>query len=128
MKQHSVSSDGSSDGDGNLFSPEEMAMMTAANGIVEGVVVTHDREELQQQYNAVARLIAEGGERERQLRAIVHDLTLLADANQEQHSSLHEQTRTLARLMVSSSEREFQLKQCLEDVRKVIGTRARSVV
>lgn len=111
-----------------LFSPEELAMMSAAGGIVDGVVVTHDREELQQQYNAVARLIAEGGERERQLRAIVHDLTMLADANQQQQASLHEQTRTLARIVVSSSERELQLKQCLEDIRTVIGTRATRVM
>ena len=111
-----------------LFSPEELAMMTAADGIIDDVVVTHDPEELQQQYNAVARLIAEGGERERQLRAIVHDLTLLADANEQQQASLHEQTRTLARIVVSSSERELQLKQCLEDFRSVIGTRAKKVM
>lgn len=116
------------DATAELFSPEELAMMTAANGIVDGLVVTHDHEELQQQYNAVARLIAEGGERERQLRAIVHDLTLLADANQQQQCSLHEQTRTLARIVVSSSERELQLKQCLEDIRNVIGRRGRQIM
>ncbi|WP_010164987.1 MULTISPECIES: hypothetical protein [unclassified Sphingomonas] len=114
--------------DTDLFSPEEMAMMTAADGIIEDVIVTHDHEELQQQYNAIARLIAEGGEREQQLRGIVHDLTLLADANQQQQASLHEQTRTLARIVVSSSERELQLKQCLEDVRNVIGSRAKRVM
>jgi hypothetical protein len=126
MNDHDpVSVDGAA---AELFSPEELAMMTAASGIVDDLVVTHDHEELQQQYNAVARLIAEGGERERQLRAIVHDLTLLADANQQQQSSLHEQTRTLARIVVSSSERELQLRQCLEDFRAVIGRRARQVM
>lgn len=126
MKDERVQSEVEADAD--LFSPEELAMMTAADGIVDDVVVTHDHDELQQQYNAVARLIAEGGERERQLRAIVHDLTLLADANQQQQASLHEQTRTLARIVVSSSERELQLKQCLEDFRNVIGGRAKKVM
>lgn len=114
--------------DADLFSPEEVALMTTANGIIDDVVVTHEREELQQQYKAVARLVAEGGERERQLRAIVHDLSILADANQQQHCSLHEQTRNLARLVVSSSERELQLKQCLEDFRRVINRRAKNVM
>ncbi|WP_375382036.1 hypothetical protein [uncultured Sphingomonas sp.] len=114
--------------DTDLFSPEELAMMSMADGIIDDVVVVHDRDELQQQYNAVSRLIAEGGERERQLRAIVHDLTFLANANQLQQSSLHEQTRSLARLVVSASERELQLKQSLDDFRALIGRRARNVM
>ena len=126
MKDTKIEAD--SDIDADLFSPEELAMMSAANGLVDEVVVFHDRDELQAQYNAVARLIAEGGERERQLRAMVHDLTLLADANGQQQSSLHEQTRTLARLVVTASERELQLKQSLEDFRAVIGRRARTVL
>jgi hypothetical protein len=126
MKNDPIEGEGAADAD--LFSPEELAMMTAAEGITDGVAVTHDREELQQQYIAVARLIAEGGERERKLRAMVHDLNLLADANQQQQASLHEQTRTLARIVVSSSERELQLKQCLDDIRSVITGRTRNVM
>ncbi|MGI4730663.1 MAG: hypothetical protein ACRYFW_02810 [Janthinobacterium lividum] len=125
MKESKIQRDAA---DTDLFSPEELAMMSTADGIIDDVVVVHDRDELQQQYNAVARLIAEGGERERQLRAIVHDLTLLADANQLQQCSLHEQTRTLARLVVSASERELQLKQSLDDFRALIGRRARNLM
>lgn len=120
--------EGRAGADADLFSPEELAMMSSAPGLIDDLVVTHTREELQQQYNSVARLIAEGGERERQLRAIVHDLTILADANQDQQCSLHEQTRNLARMVVSSSERELQLKQCLEEFRLVINRRARKVM
>ena len=128
MKNIRIEGEREADAAADLFSPEELAMMTGADGIIDDVVVTHDRDELQRQYNAVARLVAEGGERERQLRAIVHDLSLLADANQQQQCSLHEQTRTLARIVVSSSERELQLKQCLEDFRTVINRRAKQAM
>lgn len=120
-----ASSDGST---ANLFSPEELELMEDANGVAADQTMAPALDELQEQYNTVVRLVAEGGERERQLRAIVHDLTMLANANQQQHCSLHEQTLTLARIMISSSERELQLKQSLEEVRSVIGKRARTLM
>ena len=112
----------------SLFSPEELELMGNANGVVPNQITVPALDELQEQYQTVVRLVAEGGERERQLRAIVHDLTMLANANQQQHFSLHEQTLTLARIMISSSERELRLKQSLEEVRSVIGKRARTLM
>ena len=112
----------------SFFSPEEQEMMQNANGGPDDQATAPALDELQEQYKTIVRFVAEGGERERQLRAIVHDLTMLADANQQQHCSLHEQTLTLARIMSSSSERELQLKQSLEEIRSVIGKRARTLM
>lgn len=114
------------DFDPDLFTPEELAMMQEADGVVEGLSVKHSAEELQAQYVALAKMVAEGGERERQLRALVNDLTMLA-ATPEQQQSYHEQTRNLARIVLASSERELQLQQCLDAVRGVVLTRARGV-
>ena len=72
-------------------------------------------------------MVAEGGERERQLRALVNELTILAGVN-EQQRSYHEQTQTLARLVLASSERELHLQQCLEAVRNVALTRVRHII
>ncbi len=115
------------DYDPDLFSPEELEMMRGAEGDDEGVDVQHDAAELQRQYAALARLVAEGGERERQLRALINDLTILAKANDQQRS-YHEQTQNLARLVLASSERELHLQQCLEAVRTVALTRVRNVI
>lgn len=114
------------DYDPALFSPEELEMMRGAEGD-GGVEVHYDAAELQRQYAALARLVAEGGERERQLRALVNDLTILAKANDQQRS-YHEQTQNLARLVLASSERELHLQQCLEAVRSVALTRVRNVI
>ena len=111
----------------DLFSPEELALMNGADGITDELSVQHDAAELQRQYTALARMVAEGGERERQLRALVHDLTALA-APAEQSRAYHEQTQTLARLVMASSERELHLQQCLEAVRNVALTRARNMI
>lgn len=110
--------------DPDLFSPEELEMMQGADGIVDGTVLEHDIVELQRQYQALARMVAEGGERERQLRQAVNELTLLAQGN-EQARSLHEQTQNLARIVLASSERELHLQQCLAAVRTVALTRVR---
>ena len=115
------------DYDPDLFSPEELEMMRGAEGVVDGVEVRQDAAELQRQYAALARMVAEGGERERQLRALINDLTILAKANDQQRS-YHEQTQNLARLVLASSERELQLQQCLEAVRNVALSRIRHVI
>ena len=119
--------DRAGDFDPDLFSPEELAMMREADGIVDGLTVEHDATELQAQYMALAKMVAEGGERERQLRALVNDLTLLAKSNM-QIQSHHEQTRNLAKIVLASAERELQLQQCLEAFRSVALTRDRNVM
>ena len=113
--------------DPDLFSPEELEMMRGADGVTDEPELQHDAAELQRQYAALARMVAEGGERERQLRALVAELTILAKAN-EQQRSYHEQTQNLARLVLASSERELHLQQCLEAVRNVALTRVRNIV
>ena len=102
-------------------------MMRDAEGLTDGLAVEPDAAELQRQYAALARMVAEGGERERQLRALVNDLTILAKANDRQ-LSYHEQTQNLARLVLASSERELHLQQCLEAVRNVALTRVRNMI
>ena len=111
----------------DLFTAEELALMNEADGTADELPLAHDAAELQRQYTALARMVAEGGERERQLRALVHDLTALA-APAEQSRAYHEQTQTLARLVMASSERELHLQQCLEAVRTVALCRARNMI
>ena len=124
MKEAPIEREG--DFDPDLFSPEELEMMRGADGAVEGFAVEHDAAELQRQYAGLARMVAEGGERERQLRALVNELTMLARGNDQQRS-YHEQTQNLAKLVLASSERELHLQQCLEAVRNVALTRARNL-
>lgn len=119
--------DRAGDFDPDLFSPEELAMMREADGVVDGFAVEHDAKELQAQYVALAKMVAEGGERERQLRALVNDLTLLAQSNMQVRSH-HEQTQNLAKIVLASAEREMHLQQCLEAFRSVALTRARNVI
>lgn len=125
MKEAPIERD--EDFDPDLFSPEELEMMRTADGVIDQLDVAHDAAELQRQYAALARMVAEGGERERQLRALVNELTLLAGAN-DHHRSYHEQTHNLARLVLASSERELQLQQCLEAVRNVALSRVRNMI
>ena len=113
--------------DPSLFSPEELAMMRDANGATNEIAVKPDLETLQAQFTAVARLVAEGGERERQLRALVNDLTLLAKANAQQQQSIYAQTQTLAQIVIKSSEREVHLQENLEALRGVIMGRVQQV-
>ena len=102
-------------------------MMQEADGVIDGPEVAHDLAELQRQYVALARMVTEGGERERQLRALVADLSLLSRTN-DQHRAYQEQTQTLAKLVLASSERELQLQQCLEAVRNVAISRVRNII
>lgn len=125
MKEAPIEAGG--DPDAGLFSPEELEMMRGAHGSADPVPVTPDLAELQRQYAALARMVAEGGERERQLRALVNELTLLARAG-DHHRSLQDQTQTLARLVLASSERELQLQQCLQAVRNVALGRVRTIL
>ncbi len=124
MKQTRV--DGEARIDADLFSPEELAMMQGANGNSVPAVPA-DADELQAQIEAVARLVAEGGERERQLRALINDLNVLARTSEAQQRSIYEQSQTLARMLMSSSEREVKLQESLETLRDVAMTRARNV-
>ena len=125
MKYERIEKDGGFDP--ALFSPEELEMMNGAEGITDDVALEHDAGELQRQYQALARMVAEGGEREQQLRALVNELTLLAQSADQQRS-YHEQTQNLARIVLASSEREMHLQQCLEAVRAVALNRVRNVI
>lgn len=117
--------DRSAEFDPALFSPEELAMMRDANGATGEPVGKPGVEELQAQFTAVARLVAEGGERERHLRALINDLTLLAKTNAQQQQSVYAQTQTLAQIVINSSERELQLQENLEALRAVVMGRAK---
>lgn len=117
--------DGYGDFSPDLFSAEELAMMQDANGMDDEV--TAEPKDLQAQLNIVARLVAEGGERERQLRALINDLTMLATPDAQRQSTF-EQTQNLARIVLASSERELQLQQCLETLRGVVMVRAKGVL
>lgn len=117
---------GYADYDPALFSPEELAMMREANGSTADAIVA-DANELQAQLAAVAKLVAEGGERERQLRALINDLTVLARTSEQQARSIYEQTQTLARIVITSSEREVKLQENLETMRGLALCRARGV-
>ena len=125
MKMGKVEKEG--DYDPDLFSPEELEMMRTAEGDADGLQLEHDVTELQRQYQALARMVAEGGERERQLRQLVSELTLLAQGAEHQRS-YHQQTQNLAKIVLASSEREMQLQQCLEAVRTVALARVRNVI
>ena len=125
MKMERVEKGG--DHDPGLFSPEELEMMHAAEGDAEGLQLEPDVAELQRQYQALALMVSEGGERERQLRQLVNELTLLAKGAAHQRS-YHEQTQNLAKIVLASSEREMQLQQCLEAVRTVALARVRNIV
>lgn len=114
------------DFDPDLFSQEELAMMRGADGVTDEMSVRHTAKELQAQYSAVARLVAEGGERERKLRAVVADLTAILQAN-EQHASLYEQTQSLAKIVLASSERELDLQNSLEALRSAVIVRAKKI-
>ena len=124
MEEAPIEDDGTFDPD--LFSPEELEMMHGAEGL-GAPAAEPDLAELQRQYVSLARMVAEGGERERQLRTLVNELTLLASAS-DHHRAYQEQTQALAKLVLASSERELQLQQCLEAVRNVALSRVRNII
>lgn len=113
--------------DSHLFTPEELALMQGANGSSNGPAWPADADELQAQIAAVARLVAEGGERERQLRALINDLNVLARTSEAQQRAIYEQSQTLAKIVISGSEREVKLQASLEALREVAMQRARAV-
>lgn len=114
--------------DAGLFSPEELAMMNEAGGVTTALAVHHDATQLQEQFSAVARLVAEGCERERQLRALIADLTLLAKTSEAQQRSICEQTKNLARIVLTSAEREIQFQASLEALRLKVTGNAQNVI
>lgn len=124
MKEAAIEKDGTFDPD--LFSPEELEMMSNADGVIDGNTVEQGAADLQRQYAELAGMVAEGAERERKLRALVNELTLLARGSDQQRS-YHEQTQNLAKLLLASSERELHLQQCLEAVRNVALARVRNI-
>lgn len=110
-----------------LFSPEELAMMRDANGATNAVA-NPDSDEMQAQFVTLAKLIAEGGERERQLRAVINQLIMLAKAGAQQQQSLYAQTQTLAQIVISGSEREVELYDTLQALRDMIVGRAQTLM
>ena len=118
---------GEAEFDPGLFSPEEIAMMREAEGTTDALAVKHDVQDLQAQFVAVARFVAEGAERERQLRALITDLTLLAKTSAQQQHSIYTQTQTLTQIVVSMSKRELELQENLESLRGVVLGRAKQV-
>jgi hypothetical protein len=119
-------SDRHEDFDPDLFSAEELAMMHGSDGLTDQLSVQHSSKELQAQYTAVARLVAEGGERERKLRAVIADLTAVLQTG-DQNSSLYQQTQNLAKIVLASSERELEMQNSLEVIRTAVLVRAKNV-
>ncbi|MEM7701918.1 MAG: hypothetical protein AAF251_08290 [Pseudomonadota bacterium] len=113
-----------SDFDTDLFSEEELAMMREADGVTDELAHEPSVKELQEQYVAVARLVAEGGERERKLREAIADLTALLKAS-EQAASLTQQNQSLAKIVLASSEREAEIQRGLDELKKAVLKRAR---
>ncbi|MEL6876477.1 MAG: hypothetical protein AAGL68_00070 [Pseudomonadota bacterium] len=111
------------DFDPDLFTEEELEMMQEADGVTDDLSHQPSNKELQAQYTAVARLVAEGGERERQLRAAIADLTSLLKAS-EQAASLQEQNQSLAKIVLASSEREAEIQRGLEELKQAVLKRA----
>jgi hypothetical protein len=112
------------DFDPSLFSEEELAMMRGSDGLTDELSVKHSAKELQAQYSAVARLVAEGGERERKLRAVIADLTAILQTGDQ--SSLYQQTQSLAKIVLASSERELELQNSLEAIKSAVLNRAKN--
>ena len=114
--------------DPTLFSDAELALMRTAGGLDRKRLVEPDLKALQGQFASLARLVAEGGERERQLRSLIHNLTLLAKTSAQQQHSIYEQTQALAQIVIASSEREVKLQQNIEAVRCVVMGRAQQLM
>ena len=114
--------------DPTLYSSAELALMRKASGPTEELDVEPDLKSLQLQFSALARLVAEGGDRERQLRALISDLTLLAKTSAQQQHSIYEQTQLLAQIVLASSDREVKLQQNIEAVRIVVLGRAQQLM
>ena len=117
---------GDADFDPTLFSPEELALMRDANGATNDFAVK-DVNALQTQFMDVARLVAEGGERERMLRGLINELTLLTKKGLLHQNSIYEQTQALAQIIISSSEREVDLQRHLESLRSVVIGRVKKM-
>ena len=122
------SGDKAAEFDPTLYSSAELALMSEAGGTTEEVYVEPDLKSLQVQFSALARLIAEGGDRERQLRALINDLTLLAKTSAQQQHSIYEQTQLVAQIILASSDREVKLQQNIEAVRAVVMERAQQLM
>ena len=118
---------GEPDFDPSFFSPEELEMMREADGVSRDPAAEQNGEHLQAQFTAVARLVAEGAERERQLRGLINELTLLAKTSAAQQHSIYTQTQALAQIVIAMGEREGDLQTNLESLRTVILGRAKSV-
>ena len=103
-------------------------MMQQAEGLIDGLTTHHDAVELQAQFSAVARLVSEGCERERQLRALISDLTVLAKTNEAQQRSIYEQTQNLAKIILLSAEREMQFQASLDSLRRIVTGRAERLI
>lgn len=99
-------------------------MMQQAKGLVDGITTEHGAAELQAQLSAVARLVSEGCERERQLRTLISDLTVLAKTSEAQQRSIYQQTQNLAKIVLLSAEREMQFQASLDSLRKIVTVRA----
>ncbi len=115
------------DFDPTLFSPEELQMMREADGVSPEPTAEQNCEHLQMQFTAVARLVAEGAERERQLRGLIKELTLLAKTSAAQQHSIYTQTQALAQIVIAMGEREGDLQANLEALRTVILGRAKTI-
>jgi hypothetical protein len=112
------------DFDPDLFTEEELEMMKEADGVTDELSHRPSNKELQAQYTALARMVAEGGERERLLRAAIADLTALLKAS-DQAASLQQQNQNLAKIVLASSEREAEVLRGLEELKLAVLKRAR---
>jgi hypothetical protein len=112
--------------DQGLFTPEELALMGESEGVATSPSpLASEKDVLQAQIKSLAAMVADGCERERELRAALNALTLTSDADVA--VSLQEQTHSLAKLVMASCERERTLQSNLRHIRQILQDRVTRV-
>lgn len=106
------------DFDDDMFDPEDLEMMGASSG----EVYEPSPEDLQDQVGELARLIWEGGEREKQLRLGLNRLEAVVDST-DSESEVFEQMQSMAKMLQQSVEREKQLRASVSRLANLLGNR-----
>jgi hypothetical protein len=106
--------------DTDLFSPEELALMNGSDGLSGFAPVKPAQEQLEEQVRTMAVLVAEGCERERQLRNAMKRLELAA-ASADDFTGIQAQVASLAQMLMTSAERERALQQRLNAISAMVA-------
>jgi len=106
------------DFDEDFFSAEDLEMMGAS----EGEVYDPSPAELQSQITELARLIFEGGEREKQLRLGLNRLEAVLDSTASEAAAF-DQMQSMAQMLQQGVERERQLRASVSRLASLLGNR-----